>query len=269
MYGTANGNEEEIEQNEDDALLGGGEPQQKQQKQEPPEGGEEEKPDLGAALKEFSQVLRETKTQKTESAPAREPTKEEIAEFWAVFNPEKANPKFFNQFFRLPDDATPEEIATVRQQFGLLQDGFMKQAVRAAQVMVQKEREEIMSEFGPIKEYIQSQRATATTDRFHKAYPALSDSKYSRILKAVHHELSSSGTEFKTEKDFFKALAEGAAEAIAPFEPGFSLTSTKTKTPVTTPRLPRTAGGSTGGAGNRGGDGASDSKSAMDMLLED
>jgi len=115
-------------------------------------------------------------------------------------------------------------------------------------------RNEIDQEYGPLREYVEEQKREATRGRFYGTYQALDDQKYQKIIDATARALDNKV--FADEAEYFKALAEGAAESIKAILPEFDLgAKPTTKTPGKTPKLPRTSAGGGGGAGKGAGTG--------------
>jgi hypothetical protein len=176
------------------------------------------------------------------------PTEAEIAEFWKVYDPEQSDKEFYQKWFRLNPDATPEEKQQVKELFAAVQRGLMLQSVTATRNYLKMARAEIDREYGPLKEYVEEQRREATRSRFYDGYPALQDAKFQKIIDATARTLD--GKTFADESAYFKALAEGAADSIKAILPDFDLgAKTEKQTPGKTPRLPRTSAGGGGGAG--------------------
>lgn len=222
--------------------------------------------DLRAAMTELAGIVKGQVTPK-DTAPA-ELTQDQRDELWAVYNPEKKDPKFLDKFFRLTEDMTPEQKAEFKTLFADLQQGLVKQSVVGARNLMQIELSKLREEFDPAQEYISEARAERTRGRFFDKYETLKDSRYAKIIAITAKDLSS--REFANEGAYFKALAEGAAETIAGVEPTFALGAAKTKqTPGTTPRLPRTSVGGTGGAGGGKQAALSIKGDATDDFLED
>jgi hypothetical protein len=223
--------------------------------------------DLRAAMTELAGIVKGQVAPKKDDAPA-ELTQEQKDELWAVYNPEKKDPKFLDKFFRLTEDMTPEQKAEFKALFADLQQGLVKQSVVGARNLMQIELAKLREEFAPAQEYISEARAERTRGRFFDKYETLKDPRYAKIIAITAKDLSS--REFKDEGEYFKALAEGAAETIAGVEPTFALGAAKTKqTPGTTPRLPRTSVGGTGGAGGGKQAALSVKGDATDDFLED
>lgn len=223
----------------------GGEGKQQQQA-EPDKVGKME-----AALADLATHV---KTISTPQQTQKEPTPEEVAEFWGVYNPEKENPQFFDQFLRLMPDMDAEEkkkvIEAFRPVFGAMQKGMVRQAMIGAQRLIEKFQRD---EFGPVKQHYTEAQAAAQKREFYDENPALEDDKFNPVLMAVAEQLSTQT--FPSRKAYNKALAEGAAEQIKRLIPDFDLGQPKqAKQPATTPRLPRTSVGGSGGNGGGGAD---------------
>lgn len=217
--------------------------------------------DLRAAMTELAGTVKTLATPKT-NAPA--PTQDEIDEYWAVYNPEKENPEFFRKWMRLQSDMDPEQLnSSIKERkelFGQMQKGLVKQAVIGSQRLFQQELAKLREEFAPVTAHVSEQKAEKTRAAFYDQYPSLSEKtsdgkpRYGRIIQAVTQDLSTKT--FDSQESFFKALAEGAAREIQNVIPEFSLESVqsnKKQTAVTSPRLPRTSVGGTGGVAGGGG----------------
>jgi len=183
-----------------------------------------------------------------EPAPV-EMTEEQKAEYWGVWDPEKSNKEFYKKWFRLNPDATPEEVTEMKAMFAEMQRGLVRQSLIGARNMYSEELRKLREEFAPIREHVSAQKAEATRKRFFDAHPVLNDPKFQNVVNVVAKGLAD--REFKTEDEYFKALAEGAAETIKAVVPDFDLgaVATTKKPTGTTPKLPRTSVGGTGGTG--------------------
>lgn len=203
--------------------------------------------ELKAAMAELAGTVKTLATPK--EAPEPELTQEQKNELWAVYNPEATRKDFMKKFFRLNPDATPEEETEARDLFKEMQQGLMKQAVTGSRNLMQIELSKRDEKLARLEEYVSKQNAEQTKTRFYTQFASLSDPRYAKVIAATAKELAS-GT-FADEASYFKALAEGAAETIKGIIPEFDLgaSQTKTKSAGTSPRLPRTSVGGTGGTG--------------------
>lgn len=202
--------------------------------------------ELRSAMAELAGTVKKISEPK-EPAP-REPSPEEVAEFWKVYNPEISDKEFFKKFFRLQPDATEEEVAQVRELFGGVQRGMMLQAITAARNYIAMARAEIDEQYGPLREYVDNAKREATRGRFFGTYPALEEKRFNKIIDATARSLDNKL--FASEEEYFKALAEGAAGSIKEILPEFDLgAKPQPKKPGQTPKLPRTSAGGGGGAG--------------------
>jgi hypothetical protein len=209
---------------------------------------EPQKPDeLRAAMTELAGTV--SRLAQPPAEPARQPTPDEIAELWAIYNPEKTNRDFFRKFFRLGDDATPEQLEEAKQLFTEMHSGMMRQAMQGARNFIAIEMERMQQEIGPIKEYVETARREATRGRFYNSYPGLGEDKFDKIVSSV--ALTLNDKTFSDEDEYFKELAEGSAAAIKEILPDFDLGKApeKPRIPGKTPKLPRTSVGGGGGAG--------------------
>lgn len=188
------------------------------------------------------------------TAPKEEPkvlSEDEKEEMWGVWNPTKTDPDYFRKFLRLNTDMEPAEVERAVKEFLPLfkemQKGLVRQAVVGARNLYTMDIDKLREELKPLHEYVSGQRAEATRNRFESTYESLADPKYKKIVDATARSLADK--EFDSEEDYFKALAEGAADVIKGVVPDFDLGAGKKKTTTKSPSLPRTSAGSGGGAG--------------------
>lgn len=228
--------------------------------------------DLKAAMAELAGTVTKLATPRPE--PKKELTQDEKDEMWAVFNPEKADPKFLDKFFRLTEDMTPEQRAEFKILWSTMQQGLVKQSIVGARNLMQIELAKLREEFDPIKSHVSETRAERTREKFFTQYSGLGEKKddgtlkYSRIINNVAAELASQ--DFPDEKTYFKTLADRVAEVIKEVIPEFDLGAvTKTKPAGTSPKLPRTSAGGTGGTGNGTQTALRQKGDATDEFLED
>lgn len=258
--------EEKVEgQQQIDELEEGAEIQKPEEKKEEVE---QKKPDDSAELRSAMAEL--ASTVKTLAEPKKEEkqfTKEEIAEFWAVYDPEKGRPDFIKKFFRLTDEeATPERVAEVKALFADMQSGMMKQAVTGAKNLITNEISKFRDELKETFDFVSTAKAERIRVKFGEAYPVLSDEKYAKVVTLTAKSLADKT--FENESSYFKALAEGAAETIKAVVPDFDLgakVEKKDKPAGNTPRLPRSSAGGTGGAGSGGGKAKDETSSKGDI----
>jgi hypothetical protein len=177
------------------------------------------------------------------------PTKEQIAEYWKVYDPEASDKEFFKKWFRLNPEATAEEVQQAKEMFAGVQRGLMMQAITAAKNYIAEERRNIDRDYGPLREYVQTAKQEATRGRFYSEYQSLNDARFNAIIDATARALDNK--EFANEGEYFKALAEGAAGSIKAILPEFDLGAKQQPKPKPgqTPKLPRTTAGGGGGAG--------------------
>ena len=214
----------------------------------PGDGAPPQKPDdLRSAMAELAGTV--SKLAQPKEEPARQPTPEEVAQYWGIYDPEQQDKEFFKKFGRFGDDATPEQIQQFKELFAGMQKGLMRQAIQGARNFIAMEMERLNGELGPIREYVEDSRREAVRGRFYGAYPGLDERRFDKITEAVARTLAEKT--FDDEDHYFKELAEGSANAIKELIPDFDIGKTpeKQKTPGQTPRLPRTSAGGGGGAG--------------------
>lgn len=181
---------------------------------------------------------------------------DEKAELWGVWNPTKSDPDFFRKWLRLNTDMDPAEVEKAIKDyqplFAQMQQGLVKQSLVGARNLLQIEMAKLREELNPALDYVSTAKTEAMRGRFFSAYSALDDDKFSKVIDASARLLASQN--FPDEKSYFKALAESAAETIKGVLPTFDLGAVTTKkTAVTSPRLPRSRVGGTGGTAAAGG----------------
>ena len=213
--------------------------------------------ELSNAVKELSTNFRSFAESAKQPTQQQEPelTDEQKNELWAVYNPTKSRADFIQKFFRLNPEATPDQINEAKELFADLQKGLVKQSIVGARNLAQAEYAKMRQEFGPALEFVAQARAQATRDRFFSANESLKDPKFSKVIDATARTLADKT--FASEAEYFKALADGAAETIKAVLPDFELSpkqKQQQQRSASTPRLPRTSVGGSGGAGNGGGD---------------
>jgi hypothetical protein len=122
----------------------------------------------------------------------------------------------------------------------------------------------LREELEPLKRYYADAQARELRARFSEKYEEFADPKYNRVLEMADKAVA--GKEFKNEEEYFKAVAETAAEALKTVQPDFVLGASKKQTQKTTgltARSPRLTSGSGSGAGSSsGGSGAQKSDDA-------
>lgn len=222
-----------------------------------PEGGKETSPakkgvDLEKALADLAGTVGNLAKVKEPTPQPKQMTKEEEDEYFGVWNPTKINPNFVKEFFNLPDDVDDKTMQAAAQRLAQLQEGLVRQAVVSAQRVLGPYFKKLEERVKLGEDYVSQAQAEKTRGRFFEAYPGLNEPRFSKIISAISSTLADK--DFEGEDDFFKALAEGAANHIKELIPDFDLAKPAKKPSVTTPRLPRSGAGGGGGAGNKGGD---------------
>lgn len=204
--------------------------------------------DLRSAITELAGIVKQTQAPKPkEEAPL---TQEQKDELWGVYNPEKTRPDFFAKFFNIADPTDELTLKEKKELWAEMQKGLVGQSIVGARNLIQMELAKIREEMSPLNEYVSKSRARELKSNFDSSYPALADKRFDKVLRATAQALSSQ--QFASEDEYFKALAEGAAETIKGVLPEFDLGAVKPQTKQsagTTPRLPRTGASGTGGAG--------------------
>lgn len=204
--------------------------------------------ELRSAMTELAgtvKTMAEAKDKKEEP----EITEEQKKAFWRVYDPEATRKDFFQKWFRMNPDATPEDIKDAKEMFADVQKGLVTQAVTGSMNLVEDKLTAFKESLKPLFDYMTERKSKETREAFNAAYPTLADEKYDKIVTLISKQLSQK--DFKTDEEYFKALAEGAAETIkAAGVEDFDLGAKPEKKPAaTTPKLPRSSAGGQGGAG--------------------
>lgn len=223
-----------------------------EEKTPPPDPNE----DLRNAVQELTRI--QTEAAKPKEPEEKELTAEQKAEMWAVYNPEASKKDFMKKFWKLNPDASDEEVAEAREYFSDMQRGIVKQAIKGSMNIYQAElaklREELKTKLDPIEKDYADTRAAKMRERFSAEYEDFADPKYNKLLELA--DRAQAGKQFKSEAEYFKAVAETAAEALKTGQPDFILGAVKnkpTKTTGLTARSPRLIAGSGSGGGSGGG----------------
>jgi hypothetical protein len=229
----------------------------------PPQAGEEPaaappqtKDDLREAMAELARTVQKREATAAQPTATPEMTPEQKAELWGVWDPQKADPDFFRKWLRLNTDMDPAELERAIREyqplFAQMQQGLVKQSIIGARNLMQIELARLREELTPMQEFVSSAKAEATRSRFFTRYPSLNNvddttgqNRFARVIDATARLLADQT--FESEDHYFKALADGAAEAIKGLVPEFDLGAKPPKPAVTSPRLPRTRVGGTGG----------------------
>lgn len=205
--------------------------------------------DLRNAVQELTRI--QTEAAKPKEKEAAELTEAQKAEMWAVYNPEGTKKDFMKKFFKLNPDADEAEVAEAREYFSDMQRGIVRQAIKGSMNIHQAEMQKLREEIAPLQQYYATAQAEKLRNRFSEAYDDFADPKYNKLLELA--DRAQAGKSFKSEADYFKAVAETAAEALKTGQPDFVLGAAKnkpTKTTGLTARSPRLVAGSGSGAGN-------------------
>lgn len=243
----------ELEESVEDITNSGGEAHE----QDPAAGGAPAAADPNKEMRDAIASLAGTVTKlATPTVAPVAKTSDQLAEEFGIFDPKKADPRFFQDFFGLPDDVDPKILERKVALFAAMQKGLATQAVKTAiKLMRENDLSKMREEYTPATSFASEARAERTRTRFYDSFPSLRDSdadgpKFSGVINAVAQQLADK--EFADEAAYFKALAEGAAATIRGVIPTFDLGAKPTAKPTagTTPRLPRTSVGGNGGAGN-------------------
>jgi hypothetical protein len=220
--------------------------------------------DLRAAVTELTRITTEgAKPRPEEDKPLSD---DEKAELWAIYDPRKSKKDFMKKYFRLNPDATDEEEAEVAELFSDMQKGIVRQAIKGSMNIHEVEMRKLREEIEPLKRYYADAQARELRSRFSEAYDDFADPKFNKLLELA--DKAQAGKRFNSEAEYFKAVAETAAEALKTGQPDFVLGAAKkqTKTTGLTARTPRLIAG--GGAGAGTGGGAKAAKDDLDGIFD-
>lgn len=220
--------------------------------------------DMDAAFEKLGTTISKAVTPR-EQQEAKQMSPEEQKKLWAIYDPEEGQKDFMRKFFRLNPEATEQDIADARGMFKNMQEGLVRQSVVGAQNMTTLALEKFKKEYGfdEMRDAFRQMRAEKLQTDFFKAYPALGEINEAtgtpKFMKAIHVAANELAKEnFASQDAYFTALAERASEFVKGILPDFDLgAKTKTKSSTSTPSLPRTRVGGSGGTarGAEGGDG--------------
>ena len=191
-------------------------------------------------MAELTKAVTTMASKREEPAKEEKLTPEQEEERWAVYNPGKTKPDFYKKFFRLAPEATEEDLKELRDLFDDMQRGFVKQSVTGAKNLFDVELKKIQAKIAEIDGYVSEAQTEKIRTQFYGGYPALDKPEYKKIVSLTAAALDPK--DYKTNEDYFKALAERAAETIKGVLPTFELGAEEkgTKKPSgTPPRLPR------------------------------
>lgn len=215
--------------------------------------------DLEAAIAKLGDRL-STELKPKETAAPQQMSREQEAELWAIYNPEAGRKDFMHKFFKLNPDATAEEVADAKAMWGDMQKGLVRQAVVGSRNLFMQELQKVHDRYAPLETHYREARAEKLQRDFYSAYPALGVQtesgtfQFQTAIRMATNDLAQKT--FNGESEYFKALADRASEIIKGILPSFDLgAKTKNKTSTTTPSLPRTRVGGSGGTAAGGGTG--------------
>lgn len=217
--------------------------------------------DLDAAFEKLGSTISTAVTPRKEEAPMSEDDQRKL---WAIYNPEETQKDFMRKFFRMQPEATEDDVKAARELFSAMQNGLVRQSVVGARNLFTMELQKLRDEYAPMAQYFRDAKARELQTDFFAAFPALGEKNEDgspRFMTAVRMAAQDLAQQtFADRPSYFKALAERAAGIVSGIIPGFALGATpKTKSSTTTPRLPRTSAGGTGGTA-RGGEANGDTK---------
>jgi hypothetical protein len=249
-----------------DELDEGGEQQQQERQQQEEGGGQQQKKpeqsdEMRSAIADLAKTVGDLAKPREEK---KELSQDEINELWAVYDPKKTKADFMKKFFRMNDDVTPEQVQEAEALFYDLRDGIVKQSVTGSRHFLTIELDKLSKKLEPVLEHYEKQKTEDLRKRFFETYESLADPKYKKVIDAQAKLIGDK--EFENEEAYFKALAEGAAEAIKALVPDFDLgQKPKPKPAATTQKLPRTTVGGGSGSGGGGATRQTSSKTGGDI----
>lgn len=161
-----------------------------------------------------------------------------------------------------------DNMETRKAMLERFRDGVVLNADTVAQIRIQQAIEAIEKKyeerFGPLESHFTKAQEEQVKQSFVTKYPGLADPKHEMILTAVANHLKASGATYKTQDEFFTALATGSEKVLKQYDPNFNLAASanvnnKTKPNGARNALPTTTpggggGGARGAGGGQGGD---------------
>jgi hypothetical protein len=218
--------------------------------------------DLDAAFEKLGTTLKTAVTPPREAPQMSEADQKKL---WSIYDPEESQKDFMRKFFRLNPEATKEEEQEARAMFKGMQEGLVRQSIVGARNLFQMELAKLREEFAPLQQHYRDAQAEKLQTEFFKSYPSLAAQdetsgsfRYMTAIRMAAQDLAQQT--FASRPIYFKALADRAAEIVKGILPDFSLGATPPKKSSTsTPSLPRTRVGGSGGTA-RGGDTTTDGK---------
>lgn len=213
--------------------------------------------DMDAAFEKLGTAITKAVTPQQQREAVQEMSPAEVKKLWAIYDPEEGQKDFMRKWFRMNPEATEQDVTEARAMWKNMQEGLVRQAVVGSRnlmtVELDKMRKEYAKQFEPLQKFYQEAQAEKLSTEFFSAFPTLGElndagkPKYMKAIKIAADELAKQN--FNSRPEYFQALAERAAEFVKGILPDFDLgkAANKNKTSTSTPRLPRTGAGGTGG----------------------
>lgn len=180
--------------------------QQQQQQQQPP----------AIDHNAIAQTVAATMQQFQQPALQRQPTQEELAQHYQVWNPE---PSFVNDMNKLVDADVPiEERMKLLHQ---MRDGMVNQAFRGAELLIEQKMQQMQAQMAPAIQVAQERQSKQLMRDFETSYPALKGQK--DLVDSITARLGAQGFRPKSKDEAFGKVAEIAETILKGVNPQFTL----------------------------------------------
>jgi hypothetical protein len=150
-----------------------------------------------------------------QEAPQPRMTEDELKEYLQVYEPTEDYVNAF-QTAIISEESTPEDRQ--RALIGL-RDGFMNQATRAAELMMEEKLQEMEQKLAPANNYAQQAQAEQLWNDFATKYPALKE--HEQMVDMVSTSLVASGYKPASQDELFGKVAEGVTGLLQKTNPNF------------------------------------------------
>lgn len=180
--------------------------QQQQQQQTPP----------AIDHNAIAQTVAATMQQFQQPQPPRQPTPEELAKHYQVWNPD---PDFVNSMNKLVDPEVPleERVKLLHS----MRDGMVNQAFRGAELLLEQKMAEMQQQFAPAIQYAQERQSKALMKEFETRYPGLKGQ--GELVNSITARLGAQGFRPKSRDEAFEKVAEIAETILKGVNPEFKL----------------------------------------------
>lgn len=152
------------------------------------------------------------------AAQPRQMTPEEQAAHFQIWDPDD---DLVNGLTALADpDATPEQRKKI---LTTMRDGIMQQSFRAAQLLVEQQMEQIRTQFNPVLQASQEQRAKKALKEIVTKYPGLAGQD--ELIGMVTGQLAQAGFKPSSREEAIERVAQVAGGILKKVNPEFELKS--------------------------------------------